>query len=152
MTTAEVSTQEILDHLIEVCVDSEKRYRSAANDVGKAKLEQFFNQQADARKRSADELAVEHQRLGGNGDKSGTLGRLVDRAAMDFSVVMSMGDTGVVDWCREDEEKVIAEYEKALAHNLLPATREKIETQLEQSRATLASLEKVLKAYGSPRS
>ena len=59
------STQEILDHLIEVCVDSEKRYRSAANDVGKVKLEQFFNQQADARKRSADELAVERQRLGG---------------------------------------------------------------------------------------
>jgi len=151
MTTPK-STQEILDHLIEVCVDSEKRYRSAANDVGKAKLEQFFDQQANARKRSADELAVERQRLGGNGDESGTLGGLVDRAAMDFSVVMSMGDTGVVDWCREDEEKVIAEYEKALAHNFLPATRKKIEDQLAQSRATLASLEKVLKAYGGPRS
>jgi uncharacterized protein (TIGR02284 family) len=152
MATAEVSTDDILDNLIEVCVDSEKRYRSAANDVGKAKLEQFFNQQADARKRSADELAVERKRLGGNGDESGTLGGLVDRAAMDFSVVMSMGDTGVVDWCREDEEKVIAEYEKALEHDLLPATRKKIEDQLAQSRATLASLEKVLKAYGGPRS
>ena len=71
---------------------------------------------------------------------------------MDFSVVMSMRDTGVVDWCREDEEKVIAEYEKALSHNLLSATRKKIENQLAQSRATLASLEKVLKAYGGPRS
>jgi len=152
MTTPNVSTQEILDRLIEVCIDSEKRYRSAANDVGKAKLEQFFNQQANARKRSADELAVERQRLGGNGDESGTLGGLVDRAAMDFSVVMSMGDTGVVDWCREDEEKVIAEYEKVLAHDFLPATRKKIEDQLAQSRATLASLEKVLKAYGGPRS
>ena len=152
MTTAEVSIQEILDHLIEVCVDSEKRYRSAANDVGKAKLEQFFNQQADARKRSADALNGERQRLGGNGEESGTLGGLVDRAAMDFSVVMSMGDTGVVDWCREDEEKVIAEYEKALAHDFLPATRKEIEDQLAQSRATLASLEKVLKAYGGPRS
>jgi hypothetical protein len=58
----------------------------------------------------------------------------------------------VVDWCREDEEKVIAEYEKTLAHNLLPATRNKIENQLAQSRATLVSLEKVLKAYGGPRS
>src|SRR6266851_521017 len=147
-----MTTREILDHLIQVCVDSEKRYRSAANDVGKAKLEQFFNQQADARKRSADALNSERQRLGGNGEESGTLGGLVDRAAMDFSVVMSMGDTGVVDWCREDEEKVIAEYEKALTHNLLPATRMKIENQLAQSRATLASLEKVLNAYGGPRS
>ena len=147
-----MTTPEILDHLIEVCVDSEKRYRSAASDVGKAKLEQFFNQQADARKRSADELAVERKGLGGNGDESGTLGGLVDRTAMDLSVVMSMGDTGVVDWCREDEEKVIAEYEKALANNFVPTTRKKIEDQLAQSRATLASLEKVLKAYGGPRS
>ena len=147
-----MTTPEILDHLIEVCVDSEKRYRSAASDVGKAKLEQFFNQQADARKRSADELAVERKRLGGNGDESGTLGGLVDRTAMDLSVVMSMGDTGVVDWCREDEEKVIAEYEKALANNFVSATRKKIEDQLAQSRATLASLEKVLKVYGGPRS
>ena len=147
-----MTTPEILDHLIEVCVDSEKRYRSAANDVGKAKLEQFFNQQANARKRSADELAVERQRLGGSGDESGTLGGFMDRTAMDLSVVMSMGDTGVVDWCREDEEKVIAEYEKALANNFVPTTRTKIEDQLAQSRATLASLEKVLKAYGGPRS
>ena len=145
-------TLEILDHLIEVCVDSEKRYRSAASDVGKAKLEQFFNQQADARKRSAAELDFERKRIGGNGDESGTWSGLANRAAMDLSVIMSMGDTGVVDWCREDEENVIAEYEKALTHEFLPATREKIEAQLAQSRATLASLEKVLQAYGGARS
>ena len=93
-----MTTTETLDHLIKACIDSEKRYRSAANDVGKAKLEQFFNQQADARKRSADELSFERQRVGGgNGEESGTWSGLADRAAMDFSVVMSMGDTGVVD-------------------------------------------------------
>ena len=147
-----MNTVEILDHLIEVCVDSENRYRSAASDVGKAKLEQFFNQQADARRRSADELNVERKKLGGNGEESGTWSGLADRTAMDLSVVMSMGDTGVVDWCRKDEEKVIAEYEKALAHDFLPVTRNKIEQQLAQSRATLANLEKVLKVYGGPRS
>jgi uncharacterized protein (TIGR02284 family) len=147
-----MNTVEILGHLIEVCVDSENRYRSAASDVGKAKLEQFFNQQADARRRSADELNVERQRLGGNGDESGTWSGLADWTAMDLSVVMSMGDTGVVDWCRKDEENVIAEYEKALAHDFLPATRNKIEQQLAKSRATLANLEKVLKVYGGPRS
>ena len=145
-------TLEILDHLIEVCVDSEKRYRSAASDVGKAQLEQFFNQQADARKRSAAELDFERKRIGGNGSESGTWSGLADRTAMDLSVVMSMGDTGVVDWCREDEENVIAEYEKALAHDFLPATRNKIESQLAQSRATLANLENVLQVYGGARS
>jgi len=143
---------EILDHLIEVCIDSEKRYRSAASDVGKAKLEKFFNQQAEARKRSAQELTFQREQIGGNGDQSGSWSGLADRTAMDLSVVMSMGDTGVVDWCREDEENVIAEYEKALAHDFLPATRQRIEAQLAQSRATLASLEKVLTAYGGARS
>ncbi len=147
-----MNTAEILDHLIEVCVDSEKRYQSAASDVGKATLEQFFNRQAAARKRSADELTFERKRLGGNGDESGSWSGLADRTAMDLSVVMSMGDTGVVDWCREDEEKVIAEYEKALAHDFLPATRKTIEQQLAQSRATLASLQKVLNVYGGPKS
>src|SRR5579862_7763211 len=145
-------TLEILDHLIEVCVDSEKRYRSAASDVGKAQLEQFFNQQADARKSSAAELDFERKRIGGNGNESGTWSGLADRTAMDLSVVMSMGDTGVGDWCREDEENVIAEYEKALAHDFLPATRNKIESQLAQSRATLANLENVLQVYGGARS
>jgi uncharacterized protein (TIGR02284 family) len=147
-----MTTAETLDHLVEVCVDSEKRYRSAADDVGKAKLEQFFNQQADARKRSADELNFERHRLGGKDEESGTWSGLADRAAMDFSVVMSMGDTGVVDWCREDEQKVIEEYEKALTRDFPPATRKTIERQLAQSRTTLANLEKVLEAYGGPRS
>jgi hypothetical protein len=48
-----MNTVEILGHLIEVCVDSEKRYRSAASDVGKAKLEQFFNQQCQGRTKTA---------------------------------------------------------------------------------------------------
>ena len=147
-----MTTSETLDHLIEVCVDSEKRYRSAANDVGKAKLEQFFNQQADARKRAAHELNAERQQSGGNGEESGTWSGLADRAAMDFSVIMSMGDTGVVDWCRDDEQKVIAEYETALRRDFPPPARKTIERQLAQSRETLANLEKVLTVYGGPRS
>src|SRR5216683_4769023 len=145
-----MTTREILDHLIQVRVDSEKRYRSAANDVGKAKLEQFFNQQADARKRSADALNVERQRLGGNGEESGTLGGLVDRAAMDFSVVMSMGDSGVVEWCRKDSEDVLAEYRKALAANLSPKVREIVERQRREAETTMATLEEVLREYGGP--
>jgi uncharacterized protein (TIGR02284 family) len=147
-----MTTAKTLDRLIEVCVDSEKRYRSAASDVGKAKLEQFFNQHADTRMRSADELKFERQRLSGTGEVSGTWSGLADRAAMDLSVVMSMGDTGVVDWCREDEQKVIAEYEKALTCDFAPAIRKTIERQLAQSRSTLANLEKVLEVYGGPKS
>jgi uncharacterized protein (TIGR02284 family) len=143
---------QILDHLIEICVDSENRYRSAADDVGKDDVEQFFNQQAASCKRNADELDVERKRLGGDGDESGTFAGLFDRTAMDFNVIMSMGDTGVVEWCREDAQSAIDEYVKALAQELPLSARAAVILQLIEHRSTLASLEKVLRSYGGPRS
>ena len=146
---------ETLDNLVKVCIDSAERYRRAAADVGKEKLVQFFQQQEAARRRDADELNLERKRLGGGtekaGKESGSVGGFIDRTAMDLSVVMSKGDTGVVEWCREDAEKVSAEYEKAL-RDADGTTRAVLERQLAENRATLASLDKVLKPYGHPRS
>jgi uncharacterized protein (TIGR02284 family) len=146
---------ETLDNLVKVCIDSAERYRRAAADVGKEKLVQFFQQQEAARRRDADDLNLERKRLGGEiekaGKESGSVGGFIDRTAMDLSVVMSKGDTGVVEWCREDAEKVSAEYEKAL-RDADGTTRALLERQLAENRATLASLDKVLKPYGHPRS
>jgi uncharacterized protein (TIGR02284 family) len=146
---------ETLDNLVKVCIDSAERYRRAAADVGKEKLVQFFQQQEAARRRDADEVNLERKRLGGEGEKagkeSGSVGGFIDRTAMDLSVAMSKGDTGVVEWCREDAEKVIGEYEKAL-RDADGTTRPLLERQLAENRASFASLEKVLKPYGHPRS
>jgi len=65
---------------------------------------------------------------------------------------MSMGDTGVVEWCRKDAQSAIDEYEKALAQELPLSARAAVTFQLTQNRSTLASLEKVLRSYGGPRS
>lgn len=147
---------ETLDQLVKTCVDSAERYRRAAADVGKEKLVQFFDRQEAARRRDADELNLERKRMGGEGEKagkeSGSVGGFIDRTAMDLSVVMSKGDTGVVEWCREDANDVIAEYEKALRQDFPGTTRSTLERQLAENRATLAALEKVLKPYGHPRS
>src|SRR5271157_189900 len=110
----------IFDPLISICVDSQKRYHHAALDVGKEYLARFFNQQSEARRRAADELQAQRTRLGSTEQKSGSVAGLIDRTAMDFNVVMSMGDTGVVEWCRKDAEIASAEYEKALAENPSP--------------------------------
>ena len=146
---------ETLDNLVKICVDSAERYRRAAADVGKEKLVQFFKQNEAARRRDADELNLERKRMGEKGEKagkeSGSVGGFIDRTAMDLSVVMSKGDTGVVEWCREDAKDVIAEYEKAL-RDVNGATRSTLERQLAENRATLAALEKVLQPYGHPRS
>jgi uncharacterized protein (TIGR02284 family) len=146
---------ETLDHLVKICVDSAERYRRAAADVSKEKLVQFFQQQEAARRRDADELNLERERRGGEGEKSGqesgSVGGFIDRTAMDLSVVMSKGDTGVVDWCRQDVKDVIVEYEKTL-RDFDGTARATLERQLAENRATLAALEEVLLPYGGPRS
>ena len=70
---------------------------------------------------------------------------------MDLSVVISKGDTGVVDGAARMPQDVIAEYEKAL-RDVDGTTRSALEHQLAENRASLAALEKVLKPYGHPRS
>jgi hypothetical protein len=71
---------------------------------------------------------------------------------MDFNVAMSMGDTGVVEWCRKDAEAASAEYEKALADNPPPEIRGLLERQAGEIRKTVASLEGVLREYSGPKS
>lgn len=147
-----MTSSEVLDRLIAVCVDSEKRYLHAADDVGKQEFEQLLNRQAQARHRDAAEL--ERYRTGTNGAsrESGTFAGMVDRIAMDFNVAMSMGDTGVVDWCKQDLKAVIGEYEKALSENLPAEALAAVTRQLAGNRAALVELDDVLRAYGGPRS
>jgi len=147
-----MSPVEIVDRLISVNVDSEKRYRHAANDVSRDDLEGFFNRQAELRKSAADELQAERIRMGVTKEESGTFGGILDRIEMDLSVVMSRGDSGVVEWCRKDAEEVAGEYQKALAGDLPANLRPILERQLGNVNASISELERVLKTYGGPRS
>jgi uncharacterized protein (TIGR02284 family) len=141
-----------LDRLISVCVDSQKRYEHAALDVGKEYLTRFFNQQAGARQRAAGELQAQRERLGSTATASGSVAGMIDRTAMDFNVVMSMGDTGVVEWCRKDAEAASSEYASALAEDLSPEIRSLLERQMGEIRNTVGGLEGVLREYGGPKS
>jgi uncharacterized protein (TIGR02284 family) len=148
-----MNTAEILNHLVADCIDSEKRYRHAAKDVERAALETFFNRQADSRKRFAAELERERTRLGiKDGKGSGTISGFIDRQALDFSVAMSKGDTGVVEWCREDDQAVIDAYQKALAQNPPAELRTTLERQLGEISAAVVKEEDVLRLFGGPKS
>jgi uncharacterized protein (TIGR02284 family) len=144
---------ETLDHLIGVCIDSEKRYRHAASDVGRDDLESFFKKQAEVRKMAGDQLQAERKRLGVDKEESGTFAGFADRIEMDLSVIHSMGDSGVVEWCLEDAKKVEAEFRDALnGTDLPPQSRLIVERELAAVRGTISELERVLRAYGGPRS
>jgi uncharacterized protein (TIGR02284 family) len=148
-----MNLEKSLERLNSVSLDSEKRYHHAALDVGKEYLARFFNHQSAIRKQQAAELRAERARLGlkGNGS-SGSVAGALDTAAMDFSVVMSMGDTGVVEWCRKDAEAAAKEYQQELAQNPPAHLREVLERQAGEILATVADLEEVLREYGGPRS
>jgi uncharacterized protein (TIGR02284 family) len=143
---------DILDHLIAISIDSEKRYNHAARDVERTTLEKFLRLQALNRKAAADDLNAERMKINGGANEHGTLTGLADRTALDFSVVMSKGDTGVIEWCREDDKRVIAEYEKTLAEKLPEQLRLMLYRQLEQVRSAVAKLEGTLSVFGKPRS
>ncbi len=144
--------QETLDRLISVNVDSEHRYRHANLDVSRERLGRFFAAKADSRKRMADELEAEREHLGIHKSEHGTVGGVLKRIEMEINVEMSMGDTGVVEWCRKEAEVVIAQYQKALAQSLPPHLREVVERQLAEVRRTVDSMDKELALYGGPRS
>ena len=50
---------EALDKLINICVDSQKRYEHAAGDVGRQDLEKFFRQQAKTRMLAEEPLRMD---------------------------------------------------------------------------------------------
>jgi uncharacterized protein (TIGR02284 family) len=147
-----LSPASILDRLSSICLDSQKRYQHAALDVGREYLARFFNLQAETRQRAAEDLQVQRKRLGSTKPASGCVTSLIDRTAMDFHAAMSMGDSGVIEWCRKDAEAVGVEYSCALGENLSPEIRGLLERQVGEIRNTVGALEGVLCEHGGPKS
>jgi uncharacterized protein (TIGR02284 family) len=147
-----MNENELLARMVGVCTDAEKRYQRAARDVERAELEEFFNRQATIRKDAADELQLLRSSNSTDGEESGTLSGFVDRHAMDVSVAMSKGDTGVVDWCRQDDESAIREYDEALRQSPSPSLKKILERQRDEVRAAITHLDDVLRVFGGPRS
>jgi len=141
-----------LDRLISVAVDSENRYRHANLDVSRERVARFFAAKADSRKKMADELEAEREKLGIHKREHGTLGGVLKRIEMEINVQMSMGDTGIVEWCRKEADDVIDEYQKALSHDLPPSLRTIVQRQRDEIALTTREMDKELALYGGPRS
>jgi hypothetical protein len=118
----------------------------------RASLEAFSNDKRSTAKRLPTISAPNAAKLKSAQNEHGTLTGLADRAALDFSVVMSKGDTGAIEWCSQDDDLVIAEYEKALAEELPEQVRLMLERQLERVRSAAGKLDGILSVFGKPRS
>ena len=118
---AERTERDVLHHLIEICQDGERGFRTAAEHVGAPALKTLFADLSAQRRQFATALTPHLQRLGGlvdHGTNAGTLHRgwMVLRG-----FVPGDHDHAIVTEAERGENAALSAYDDAL-HGMLPPT------------------------------
>jgi uncharacterized protein (TIGR02284 family) len=127
-----------LNRLIEVCLDGDLGYRTAARHLHSSKLRTIFTDYAIRRSQFAEELRAEVEHLGGSPTDAGSAAASLHRGWIALKSAVSGGDAGaIVAACEAGEDSALASYQAAV-HSIfladLPAdppshTRSLIEKQ-----------------------
>ena len=126
------SEQEVrdLNKLIQVCLDGELGYRTAARNVSSSKLRTILVDYAIRRSQFAQELRAEVESQGGSAQDSGSVAASLHRGWITLASSVSHGDAGaIVAACESGEEAARASYEGVLSSGISGNTRSLIETQ-----------------------
>jgi len=130
MKLASEQTVRDLNKLIQVCVDGELGYRTAARSVSSSKLRTIFVDYAIRRSQFAQELRSEVEREGGNAEDSGSIAASLHRGWITLASAVSHGDTGaIVAACETGEDAARGSYEAVLSSGVSRETRALVETQ-----------------------
>lgn len=114
----------VLNHLIEVTIDSMLGYAEAANDAHRAELKDLFGRRAEERQGIAAKLQEQVRTLGGTPSDEGTLAATVHRVFVDLRAALNKGDEAVVKEVERGEDHIKSKYETLLQDDdLTPATR-----------------------------
>lgn len=131
---AERNEREVLHHLIEICKDGERGFRTAAEQVDAPVLKSLFADLAAQRRLFAAELAPHVQRLGGLAD-GGTNGGTLHRGWM---VLRGFGpgdhDHAIVTEAERGEHAALHAYNDALNGMLPPTVTDLVEEQRDAIR------------------
>src|SRR5262245_10833012 len=123
-------TVQDLNKLIQVCLDGELGYRTAARKVSASKLRTIFADYAIRRSQFADELRAEVERQGGSAAYSGSLAASLHRGWISLSSSVSHGDTGaIVAACETGEDSARGSYEVILRSGISGNARSLVESQ-----------------------
>ena len=119
-----------LNKLIEVCLDGELGYRTAASHIQNTKLHIVLSDNALRRAEFAKELRAEAERLGAHPGHSGSVAASLHRGWMALRSAVTHGDAKtIIAACETGEASAIASYEAAVKTGLPAPTRELVETQ-----------------------
>jgi uncharacterized protein (TIGR02284 family) len=134
---AERTEREVLHHLIEICRDGERGFRTAADYVHGPALKSLFMALAEERQRFATDLVPHLQRLGGRADDEGSSTGALHRGWMNVKGhVPGHHDHAIVTEAERGEHAALSAYEDALNGMLPPTVSSIIETQREAMQKT----------------
>jgi uncharacterized protein (TIGR02284 family) len=133
---AERTEREVLHHLIEICKDGERGFRTAAEQVGAPVLKSLFADLAAQRRQFATELAPHLQRLGGLADGGTNAGTLHRGWMVLRGFVPGDHDHSVVTEAERGEQAALSAYNDALNGMLPPTVIDLIEEQRDAIRSS----------------
>jgi len=121
---------ETLNKLIEVCLDGELGYRTAASHIQNTKLHIILSDNAIRRAEFANELREEVERLGAHPSHSGSVAASLHRGWIALRSAVTHGDAKtIIAACETGEDSAFAAYEAAVKSNLPSHTRDLVESQ-----------------------
>jgi uncharacterized protein (TIGR02284 family) len=134
-----------LNRLIEVCLDGELGYRTAAQHVHSSTLRILLTDRALRRGQYAEELRTEVERLGGNPSHSGSVAASLHRGWIALKSAILGGEAKtIVAACETGEDAARASYRAATNSGFLPSeARSMVEAQsraIDQSREWLREI------------
>ena len=131
---AERTEREVLHHLIEICEDGERGFRTAAAQVGAPVLKTLFADLAAQRKQFAAELGPHLQRLGGLADGGTNAGTLHRGWMVLRGIVPGDHDHAIVTEAERGEHAALNAYKDALSGMLPPTVIDLVEEQRDAIR------------------
>ena len=124
------ATAATLNKLIEVCLDGELGYRTAASHIQNTKLHIVLSDNALRRAEFAKQLRAEVERLGSNPSHSGSVAASLHRGWIALRSAVTHGDAKtIIAACETGESSALAAYEAAVKTDLPAHTRDVVETQ-----------------------
>ncbi len=144
---AERTERQVLQHLIDICLDGERGFRAAADYVDNPGLQTLFRHLAEQRQRFADDLVPHLQRMGGLPDDGSEMASLHRSWMRMKGMVPGRHDHAIVVEAERGEHAAIDAYEDALNGMLPPTVTGLVETQKDAIEAATERIRTIDMGY-----
>jgi uncharacterized protein (TIGR02284 family) len=122
----------VLNDVIETCIDGEEGFNACANDIRDEELKTFFRERARTCRTAAKQLQDLVVSLGGRVESSGSMSATLHRRWVDIkSLIAGKSDAAILDECERGEDVAVRRYRHALDQSLPEHIRMIVQRQFE---------------------